>query len=515
MEAVKDTTGRQVLVATISASGMAFMMQSALNLALPAIQRELGATGADVLWIVNVYQLLLGALILVGGSLGDHYGRKRVYMIGIGVFTTGSLLCGLAPSTETLILFRAVQGIGGALMVPGSLAIIAAYFDDDVRGQAIGTWSALTTMLSVLAPVVGGFLAENDLWRGVFFITIPFAAIALWTLARYVPESRDENASARLDYTGAALITVGMGGIVFGATEIGRAGLDGFTNPLLVGTLLMGLFALIAFVWFERRTSNPMVNMRLFRSRTFSGANLLTLLLYGALGGVLVFLPLNLIQVQGYGETVAGFAQLPFSILLIVMSPWAGGLVEKVGPRLPLTVGPLIVALGFVMLALPGMTGGPADYWTTYFPGIFLFGFGMGVVVAPLTTTVMGSVPRHNSGVASGVNNAISRSAGSLTTAVLGGVALIVFVNMLTANVEALNLSDAANDQLVENAQDLAETQVPEAISGDAAEEVASAIDESFVQTFRLLMLVGAAMSVVSALLAAVFIEKRLPHPEG
>lgn len=509
-----DDVSNWVLFATISASSMGFIGGSALNVALPAIQRDLGATGADLLWIVNAYALFLAALILVGGSLGDHLGRKRIFMIGITLFTVTSLICGLAPSTGILILARAAQGVGGALMIPGSLAIISAYFDSSERGRAIGTWSSITTLTSVLGPVLGGVLAENGLWRGVFFINIPLGLISLWALWRYVPESRDEAASDKLDYLGALLVTVGFAGITYGFIEIGRIGPEGFTNPLYVGALAVGIAGLLGFWYVEATSDHPMMPLRLFRSRTFSGANVLTLFLYGALGAALFFLPLNLVQVQGYGESLAGFALLPFSILLIVMSRWAGGLVDRYGPRLPLIVGPVIVGVAFIALSLPGQTGGPSDYWISFFPGMLLIGLGMGVTVAPLTTTVMGSVPQSNAGVASGVNNAMSRSSQVLATAVMGGIALLIFTTSLGERVVPLNLSDSAITTLEDRAEDLAATQPPAELDNATAEEVRSAIKLAFVDTFRAMNLIAAGLCFLSALLAGLLIDKRLEPPD-
>ena len=508
-----DSVGRWVLVATITASGMAFIGQSALNVALPAIQQDLGASGADLLWIVNAFQLMLGALILVGGALGDRYGRKRIFATGIILHAVASLACAVAPNTGLLIAARALQGLGGALMVPGSLAIISAYFKGHDRGVAIGTWSAATTMLSIAAPVLGGFLAENNLWRMIFFINLPLTLVALWAL-RYIPESRDANAPDRLDFLGAALITLGLSGIVYGATEIGRLGAAGLGNPVLIGALLLGFASLVFFVWHASRSDHPLVPLNLFRSRTFSGANLMTLLLYGALGGALFFMPLNLVQVQGYGATVAGLSLLPLSILLIVMSRWAGGLVETVGPRLPLTFGPVIVGFGFMALAWPGLTNGPQDYFVSFFPGVLLLGLGMGVTVAPLTTTVMSSVSSDNAGIASGINNAMSRASGVLAVAILGGVALVSFSGILETQARSIGLDDPQRDALMLQAENLAEAQPPESLSTEQAAAVENAIDMAFVETFRLIMLIAGVICILSGILAWLLVDPRLVSPD-
>ncbi len=509
-----DRTGFWVLVATISASSMAFISGSALNVALPAIQNALGATGGDLLWIVNAYLLLLAALLLIGGSLGDHYGRKKVYMVGIVIFTGASILCGVTPSSPFLIMARALQGIGGALMIPGSLAIIAAYFDDDTRGKAIGIWSSFTTMTSVAGPVLGGVLAETGLWRVIFFMNIPLALLSVVTLIRYVPESYDENAPAQLDYVGALLIALGLAGITFGAIGIGEAGIEGFQRLDLMGSLLGGIALIGLFIAWENYTDSPMLPLKLFQSSTFAGANLLTLFLYGALGAATLFIPLNLVQVQGYGETLAGLALLPFSIVLIVLSPRMGDWVDQHGPRLPLVGGPLIVAMSFVALAIPGITAGPAAYWWTFLPGSFLLGLGMGIVVAPLTTSVMGSVPQSSSGIASGVNNAMSRSSQVLATAILGGIALIIFSGTLGNTLDTLTLSADSRQQLLQNAEDLANTPVPDELDSATTEQVQEAIDWAFVQMFRVVMLLSAGLCVISSLMAALTIQKELKPPE-
>lgn len=498
-----------VLFATISASSMAFIGGSALNVALPAIQRDLGANGADLLWIVNSYALLLAALILVGGSLGDHYGRKRIYGIGIIIFGITSFICGIAPSTEILIASRVAQGIGGALMVPGSLAIISAYFDDSKRGWAIGMWSAFTMMTSVAGPILGGWLAEIGLWRFVFFINIPLGICALLALMIYVPESYDEEASKELDYPGAILATLGLAGFTFGFIEGPQRGFD---NPVVLFSIIGGIAALIAFIWDERRSDHPMMPLVLFRSRTFSGANLLTLLLYGALGGALFFLPLNLIQVQGYAESVAGFALLPMTVLMVGLSFVMGSVVDRYGARLPLIMGPLFVAVGFVLFSMVGITGGQDDYWTTFFIPICVFGVGMGITVAPLTTSVMGSVPQHNAGIASGINNAMSRSSQVLAVAIMGGIALVLFNQALLTNPGILNLPQNAQDHLSAESANLAGTSVPDTLSEDVRADVQQVIRQSFASTFSVIMLIAAGMSLASAFFAGLLVENNLHH---
>ena len=508
-----STSGPWVLAATIIASGMGFMDGTIVNVALPVIQDELNATAVDALWIVESYALMLAALILVGGSLGDHYGRRRIFMVGVALFTVASVWCGLASGPGLLIAARAVQGIGGALMIPGSLAIISASFSEENRGKAIGTWSGFSGVTAAIGPVVGGLLIDNVSWRAAFLINIPLALIVLFISLRHVPESRDPDA-ARLDFAGAFLATLGLGGIVFGLIEATNRG---FSDPLVFVPLIVGVAGLATFVYTEYRSREPMMPLSLFRSRNFSGANLLTMLLYMGLGGALYFFPFVLIQVHGYSATAAGSAFLPFIVLTFLLSRWAGGLVPRFGPRIPLIVGPVITAGGFILFALPD-TGG--SYWTTFFPAVLVMGFGMSLVIAPLTTTALNSVEGRHSGLASGVNNAVSRTASLLAIAVMGFVVFAVFSGTLDSRLANLDLPEETQTAMEEQKSSLGGARPPESVDEETAASIERAVDESFITAFRVAMYIAAGLALASAVASALIIEgkgraTRSEKPEG
>ena len=505
-------TGTWVLTATILASSMAFIDGSALNTAIPAIQAALKASGEQILWVINAYLVMLAALIAVGGSLGDVLGRRKVFAIGIALFMLASLVCGVAPSVGFLIGARLVQGLGGALMIPGSLAIITAFFGRESRGKAIGTWSAFTTVVTVGGPALGGVLADAGLWRGVFLINFPIGVIALIVLFSKVPESHDEKTSGRIDYLGAALLAVGLAGLTYGLLSAPNLG---FADPRVYGALLVGVLALIAFIVAEAWGSHPMIPLKLFSSRTFSGVNLLTFGLYGALSVGMLFLSLDMVQTQGYSMKAAGLAFIPFSVILIALSRWAGGLVDKGGPRPPLVIGPAIAGAGFFFMAFSGLSDGPSHYWTTFFPGVVLLGIGMGITVAPLTTAVMSAVASNFAGTASGINNAVSRVAGVLAIAVLGTIALVLFSRALQARTALLDLGSDVRAALSAEAARLGAAEVPATVASGSVGAVQSAIHMAFVDTFRVVMIVSAVMSWVGAALAGIFVERKLAAAEA
>jgi EmrB/QacA subfamily drug resistance transporter len=427
------------------------------------------------------------------------------------IFTLASLWCGLSPNILQLIIARAVQGVGGALLVPGSLAIISASFNNQQRGRAIGTWSGFTAITSVVGPVLGGVLVQFASWRWVFFINIPLAIVVLFVLFWRVPESYDESAAGKkLDWWGTVLVTIGLGAIVYGLIQAGPLG---FGNPVVLVALVVGIVALVAFLLVEARTASPMVPLSLFRSSTFSGANLLTLLLYGALGALTFFLPFNLIQVQGYTPVEQGAAFVPFILLMFSLSRWAGGLVNRYGSKLPLVVGPIITAVGFALYAVPGVTSGASSYWFTFFPAVVVMGFGMTITVAPLTTTVMGAVDQRHAGTASGINNAVSRTAGLLAIAILGIVVFSTFSTSLAANLAALHLPPDILHLIEAQRNKLAGINIPTNVSNEMHAEIKRAIDEAFVTGFRLVALICSGLALISAFSSWLLIEGKKPEP--
>jgi EmrB/QacA subfamily drug resistance transporter len=488
--------GRWVLAVAIIGSGITFIDGTVVGVALPVLQEKLNASVAQAQWVVESYMLFLAALILVGGSLGDRYGRRRVFSLGVALFAAASLWCGLAPDVKHLIIARAAQGVGAALLVPGSLALISATFSKEQRGRAIGTWSGFTSIAAGVGPVLGGWLIESVSWRWIFFINLPLAAVVLIISWWRVPESRDEKAGGRLDWPGALLATVGLGGVVYGFIE---SGTRGFGDRVVIVSFAVGAAALVGFVFAEAWGRNPMMPLGLFRSRNFSGANLMTLFLYAALGGAMFFLPFNLIQAQGYTATAAGAALMPFVLTMFLLSRWAGGLVERYGAKLPLVVGPVVAAGGFALFARPGIGG---SYWTTYFPAVMVMSLGMATSVAPLTTTVMTSVEERYAGVASGINNAVSRLAALLAVAALGVVVLSAFNRHLNNRLASLPLRPEARLQLEEQRSKLAAAAIPTGLDASTRDALRRALDESFVAGFRLTMFISAGLALLSALSA-------------
>ena len=499
-EPCQPQSGPWILAAAILGSSMAFIDSTVVNVALPALQSAFGATVIDVQWVVESYGLFLGALILVGGSAGDIFGRRRVFLIGVTIFALASAACGLAQNIHELIYARAVQGIGAALLTPGSLAIISASFPEQERGRAIGTWSGFTAITTALGPVLGGWLIEHVSWRWIFFINLPLAAAVIGVSLWHVPESHGPRAK-RIDALGALLVTVGLGGLVYGLLE---SPLLGWSAPTVTASLAIAVICLLAFPIVESRALYPMVPLALFRSRTFSGANLLTLFLYSGLGIFFFVFPMNLIQVHGYSATAAGAAALPLILLIFLLSRWSGGLVSRYGPKLPLIIGPLIAAAGFMLFALPGIGG---SYWTTFFPAFLVLGFGMAVSVAPLTTVVMNAVDPERAGTASGINNAVARVAGLLAVAVFGIVIVEAFAGRLDHQLAAVNAPITLRQQMQDNRTKLAAIDIPPESDPQLTTKLRTAVADSFLFAFRIVAICCAVLSVASSATAAAIID--------
>lgn len=494
-----------MLAASILGSSMAFIDGTVVNVALPVLQQSLDATATQVQWVVESYMLSLAALLLLGGALADKVGRRKIFALGIALFAGASAACGVAPSIQWLIAARTLQGLGGALLVPTSLALLGAGFPAERRGRAIGKWSAFSAAAAGIGPVLGGWLVQAGSWRWVFWLNLPIGAATLAITWRRVPESRAPG-NRRLDLPGACLATLGLGSLVFGLLEAPRFGLD---HPVIIAALVAGSLVLGAFVWVEAHSHEPMVPLNLFDSRNFSGANILTLLLYAALGGMLFFLPFDLIQVHGYTPAAAGAALLPLIALLSLLSGWAGRLVDRYGARGPLVAGPLIAAVGFGLLGIPGASG---NYWTTFFPAVVVLGLGMAVTVAPLTTTVMAAAGGDRAGLASGINNAVSRTASLLAVAVYGLAAYQRFAGWLANRLDALGVSPEVRQLLAEERRKLAAATIPASVPRELRTALRAAVADSFVDAFRLLSLISAGLAVASAGIAWLLISGRTPR---
>ncbi|MEO1022001.1 MAG: MFS transporter [Bacteroidota bacterium] len=483
-----------VLIGSIAGSSMAFINGSVVNVALPAIQQVFAGSLSDVQWIVNSYTVVLAALILVGGSMGDRYGRRKLFLSGIIVFLIASVWCGLSPNILHLILARALQGVGGALLIPNSLALVSSAFPQKERGKAIGTWSAFSAITTAIGPMLGGWLVDEFSWRPIFFLNIPIALVALIITVWRVPEFKDEEHSGHLDWGGALLAVVGMAALsmaLIQATEWG------FSHPYIIAGLVLGVLCFMGFIGYERIAKDPMMPLSIFNSRSFSGINTVTLLIYFALSGMFFFLPFNLIQIQGYTATQAGAAFLPFTLLVGFLSRFTGALVDRIGGSRLLILGTLLNGVGYVLL---GVLGDQSGYWIAFFPGLFTIGLGMAVIVSPLTTIVMNSVSDAQTGTASGINNTVSRMSGMLAIAVLGIVAVQIFSVQLSDSFQSLSMPIAIQEQLQGEATKMAGLIPPEGIDQTLKDQITGSVQSSFLYTFRWMMWISAGTAGLATL---------------
>ena len=496
-----------IIAAASLGSGMAFLDSTILNVALPALQSDLGASVRAVQWTYGAYALVLSALLLVGGTLGDRFGRRRVFVLGATIFAVASLWCALAPGTAQLITARGVQGVGGALLVPASLAIIGASFEGRLKAKAIGTWGALSAIAMAVGPVLGGWLVEEVSWRAAFLINPVLAAVAIPIALWHVPESRDPEAH-NLDLVGAVLATTGLAGLVYALIESSAWGLGA---PRVLVALTVGLIGLACFIWVERRVKDPMVPPSLFRSRNFDGANLVTLLFYMALTGSLYFLPFLMMQVHGYSALVAGSVFLPFVAMAFLIGRLSGRISARFGTKIPLVVASLAVLVGLLLFAVPGVEHD--SYWTSFFPAMIVQGAGMALAITPLTSAALSSVDREHSGLASGVNNAVARVAGLMAVALLGVFVYGVFSTSLDARLHSMDLSEEVRSEMEAEKTHLGAAEAPEGVNAGTEAHIERAIDESFVAGFRAVMLASAGLALASALVAALLVSDRRVGP--
>ncbi len=482
-EPLSNAHKRWILAATVLGSSLTFIDGSALGVALPLIQSDLGAGPAAVQWVSNAYLLTLGALVLIGGAAGDRFGRRRVFLIGVGLFTLASIACGLSPTVQALIGARAVQGVGAALLTPGALAVIGATFPPEERGKAFGTWAGAAAIFGMVGPLVGGWLADHADWRAIFWINVPLAAATVALTLRFVPESRDDQARG-LDALGALLAVAGLGAATWSLTAAPDLG---WSHPWIIAGLVGGVVLLVGFVLAEAREAHPMMPLGLFRSRVFSGVNGLTLMLYFALGGAMFFLPFELIRVHGWSATAAGSAMLPFAAVMGLFSGAAGRLADRFGARLSLSLGPALAGVGLMLLALMPPDAG---YVSGPLVGMTVMAVGMTLAVGPLTAAVMGAVPEGHTGVASGVNNAVARIAGLLAIALLGLLLSAVFVSAL----------DGPDGRTV----------LGQVMEGSRTDAVAIS---AFHKAFRAVMLACAGCALLAALIGLATAPKRVQSP--
>ena len=483
---------RWVLIATILGSSIAFLEASVINVALPAIQDALGASVSTMQWIASAYTLLLAALTLVGGGAGDRFGRLRLFRWGTVLLAAASVACGLASSPSQLIAGRALQGVGAAMLVPNSLALLSGSFPKAERGRVIGIWSAATSLAGSGSPILGGWLVDTVSWRAGFLSIVPLALAALIVTYRRVPEPPRQRHPPAVDWWGGVLATVALGGLVFAIISSGSSDVG---TLALASSVMIGVLALLGLRALESRSPSPMIPLDVFRSAAFCAANLLTLLLYFGITAVFFLLPFILIQVHGYSATLTGAAYLPFGLILAILSPWVGGLGDRLGMKPLLLAGSVVSAAGLALFALPSVGG---SYWLTFFPPMAIVGLGMALTVAPLTATVMGSVASARGGIASAVNNTVARVGGLLAVAVIGVATLPLFAHALTRRLEPLAVAPSVRAALVEP-RSFADARLPASIPDADRAPLERAVGEAFVESFRWLALISAACALLGA----------------
>jgi EmrB/QacA subfamily drug resistance transporter len=483
-----------VLAAAVLGSTMAFVDQSVVNIAVPRIEVDLHTSLSAMQWVINAYTLCMSSLLLIGGAAADQFGRRRMFVIGVTAFALASVGCGVAGTVSLLISARAAQGIAAALLVPCSLALIGATFEEKERGAAIGVWAGASAIAAGVAPLLGGWLVDHASWRIVFLINPLVAIPTLWITLTTVPESRDLDVPHGLDWPGALLAFTGLGCVVYALISSSHA--DAGHSRILV-TLLAGLVLLTSFVIVERHSRSPMMPLELFRSRIFSGVNLLTLLLYGALGGAFFFLPFLLMQARGFSATATGAAYLPFTLILGALSRWSGGLLDRFGARSPLIIGPTITALGFICLGSVARA-----YWVTL-GSMSVLGLGMAVTVAPLTTTVLNAVPGHRTGVASGINNAVASVGGLLMIAVLGSLALVLFNRVLDQHLTRAHAPQSIVRTVASARGAFVLPSAPAGTSRQEEQQARAIVVDSLTTTVRCVFWIAAGFALLSAMSAA------------
>jgi EmrB/QacA subfamily drug resistance transporter len=500
--------GRWVLLATILASSMSFLDSTVVNVALPTLQRDFSAELSSVAWVVDAYVLTLTAFILLGGSFGDIFGRRRALRAGLVVFTTGSLLCGIAPTLPLLDLARAVQGIGGALLVPSSLAILTATFDPSERGRAVGLWASLSGIGAAIGPLAGGLLVDAISWRGIFFLNLPIAMIVFVVALPKVPESRDDEAERHIDLPGATIAVVFLAGLTFALIEGSQLG---WTSPAVLSGFAVGGVGFVAFILAERRSRQPMVSLSIFANRTFTAVNVATLMIYAALAGASLYLVLDVQQARGFSAVASGASLLPVTLTLLIGSPIAGRLADRVGPRIPMTIGPALAGAGLLLAAA---TAHAASYWTSIFPAVLIFAVGLALTVAPLTTAVLSALGPRHAGIASGVNSAISRFGGLVAVAILPALSLAGFSHGLEQRLSTAPLPPAVRAAVLAERAEQGALSPPPRLSLDERALIRAAVRESFADGFRWVMLVGALLLFAGAAISFVELKPSARAPD-